>query len=40
MFCFARGEGINQWSALRADPTSRKLEPIYKLARTYFITNY
>ena len=24
----ARGEGINQWSALRADPTSRKLERV------------
>ncbi len=24
----ARGEGINQWSALRADPTTRKLERV------------
>ncbi len=35
----ARGDARQPWAALRAAPTSRKLEPIYNQARTYFIKN-
>ena len=36
----ARGKEINQWAALRAAPPTRGLEPLYQIARTYFIKNY
>jgi hypothetical protein len=31
-----RGEGINVWSALRADPTGRTLVHVFDLARKYY----
>jgi len=35
----ARGSARKPWAALRAAPTSRKMECVYNTARTYFIKN-
>ena len=35
----ARGDAREPWAALRAAPTSRNWEPVYQIARTYFIKN-
>ena len=35
----ARGDAREPWAALRAAPTSRKMEQVYTIARTYFIKN-
>mgnify|MGYP001591388023 FL=1 len=35
-----RGDGLNQWSALRAAPTGRCLVPLFEKARTYFVKNF